>query len=212
MLLPLIEGNRYELKKYDKKGSLESYKILRIGKIQKDNQDFRVEIIAYNYNDKVTPQDSVRTRLECSNSAENMVMSILAFLANSGDGRVKLEITSNEELFPSELSKNKKLKDVYMEIKVEEGVLSFFGAKSKIAIRNRKLNLMNPPDLESKKAERYRLTSKLLIKVYALGITFKNIVYNVEEVVDIDKGLVSQVLKQSNGSYFDVKLIDDCMN
>ncbi|MFQ5707860.1 MAG: NAD(P)/FAD-dependent oxidoreductase [bacterium] len=96
-----------------------------------------------------------------------------------------------------------------MEVRVEQGVFSFFGAKSKVAFRNRKLTLMNSADLESKKAERYKLTSKLLIKASALGITLKNLVYNVEEVVDLNKGLVSQVLKQRNGGYFHLRLIDD---
>jgi hypothetical protein len=208
MLLPLIEGNQYELKKYDKKGRLESYKIIKISKIRRDNQEFELEIITYNYNKESTLKDSVQTRLECGKSAENMVMSVLAFLGNSGDGNVRLEITSDEELFPTELSKDMNLKDVRMNIKVQQGALSFFGAKTKIAIRNRKLTMIDSPDVPEGEANGYNLTGKMLIKAYMLGINLKSAIYDIKEVVEIDKGLVRQVIKQANGSYFDLRLIN----
>lgn len=138
-----------------------------------------------------------------------MAMSLLAFLGNSGDGVLKLDITSNDELFPADLSKNKKLKDLRVEVKVEEGVFTFFGAKSKITLRNRKLTLMDSNESNGEKVKQYKLTSKLLIQAYALGINIKNIVFNVEETVDLNTGLISQVARQVRGGYFDLKLIDN---
>lgn len=208
MLLPLIAGNQYELKHYDKKGRLESNRKLKIGKIQEKDQAIEVKIVAYNYNENPTPQDSVRTRLACGNSAEKMTMSLLAFLGNSGDGKLKLTITSREELFPADLSKNKKLRAVRMEVKFEEGVFSIFGAKSKITLRNRKLNLIKSEEPGNENVRWYKITSKLLIQAYALGINIKNFVYNVEEIVDLNKGLVSQVVREADGSYFELKLIE----
>lgn len=208
MLLRLIEGNQYQLNDYDRQGNLQSSKMLTIGTIEKGDQEIEVEIVVYNYDDKSVLQDTVRTQLACSNAAENMAMSLLAFLGNSGDGVLKLDINPNDELFPADLSKNKKLKDIRMEIKVEQGVFSLFGAKSKITIRNRKLTLIDSNESNSEKAQQYKLTSKLLIRAYALGINIKNIVFNVEETVDLSRGLIRQVARQARGGYFDLKLID----
>jgi hypothetical protein len=208
MLLRLIEGNRYQLKDYDRKGALESSKKLEIGKIQKGDREIEVEIVVYNYDENSILQDTVRTRLACSNAAESMAMSLLAFLENSGDGVLKLGITSNDELFPADLSRNKKLKDIQMEVTVEKGVFSLFGAKSKITIRNRKLTLLDANESKGEKAQQYKLTSKMLIRAYALGINIKNIVFNVEETVDLNTGLIRQVARQARGGSFDLKLID----
>lgn len=208
MLLPLIEGNQYVLKEYDRKNDLKSSKRLKIGKIREGDQNIEIEIIVYNYDENATLLDSARTRLACSNSSEKMTMSLLAFLGKSGGGLLKLDITSKDDLFPVDLSKNEKLKDIRMEVKVKKGVFSFLGAKSKITIRKRKLTLMDSIESGGEKVKRYKLTSKLLIQAYVLRIKIKSIFYTVEETVDLKYGLVQQVARELRGGYFDLQLVD----
>lgn len=209
MLLTLIEGNRYELNEYDRKGRLESHKELEIGRVVRENEESKLKIITYNYDENSVLKDSVQTTLVCSNSAENMVMNVLAFLGKSSGGRIRLTVTSHEELFPTQLAESKKLKNVHMEIKVEEGVFSFFGAKSRLLLKNRKLTILRPAGSEDTDITGYKLSSKLWIKASVLGLNIKQSVYTVEETVELDRGLVSQEIKQTNGSYFDLRLSTD---
>ncbi len=202
MLMPLIEGNRYELRSFDRKGQLESNKAVSIGEIVRQDTDLKLDILTYSLTDTAQPVDTVRTTLTCSQSAERMAMSVLAFLGDPGGGRLRLVVVSKEPLFPSELKNDGKLNSVRMEVKVEEGVFSFFGAGSELLFKDRRLRLVRDGDAVTG----YRLTSKLLVRASMLGIRLKQNAYVVEETVDFKRGLVEQNIKKAGGGTIELTL------
>ncbi|MFQ5864942.1 MAG: hypothetical protein ACE5IW_06910 [bacterium] len=83
------------------------------------------------------------------------------------------------------------------------------GMEVKVQTAQSKLEYKGSTYLRVKDITRYKITGKLLLKASMLGINLKSAVYAIEEVVDLDEGLVSQSVKRANGSYFEIKLAGD---
>ena len=78
---------------------------------------------------------------------------------------------------------------------VETGILNFLGSKNNVDITNRML---------TKENNNLKITEKISIKAYLVGIRVKTIKYDVTEYLTLSGLLQRQVFRESNGDYFTV--------
>ena len=78
---------------------------------------------------------------------------------------------------------------------VETGILNFLGSKNNVDVTNRVL---------IKENNNLKITEKISIKAYLMGIRVRTINYDVTEYLTLSGLLQKQVFKQANGGYFTV--------
>src|SRR3546814_9960418 len=80
---------------------------------------------------------------------------------------------------------------------VETGILNFLGSKNNVDVTNRVL---------IKENNNLKITEKISIKAYLMGIRVRTINYDVTEYLTLSGLLQKQEFKQANGGYFTVKI------
>lgn len=78
---------------------------------------------------------------------------------------------------------------------VESGILNFLGSKNNVDITNRVL---------TKENNNLKITEKISIKAYLMGLRVRTINYNVTEYLTLSGSLQKQVFRQTTGDYFTV--------
>jgi hypothetical protein len=76
---------------------------------------------------------------------------------------------------------------------IKSGVLSFFGSKSLITIKNRN---------EKKENGQINISSNAVVEAYLMGIKIKTINFEIEEYLTEDYGLQQQKFTEDTGAYF----------
>jgi hypothetical protein len=98
------------------------------------------------------------------------------------------------------LGKGVALIDIQLKMSVESGMLSFFGSKSLVTIKNRKKEVED---------QSIKISSEAVIEAYIMGIRIKTIIYVVEEYLTENFVLQRQKFTEDNGAYFTMKYYDN---
>lgn len=93
------------------------------------------------------------------------------------------------------LEANDMVRNMSLTMYVETGVLNFLGSKNNLEVTNRML---------TKENNNLKITEKITIKAYLMGIRVKTINYDVTEHLTASGQLQKQIFSQSDGAYFTV--------
>jgi hypothetical protein len=193
MLIEQIAGRDIIRTGYNEAAVLISKQKFSIGNLDTVKGDLSVKIIVLLFNEKDKLTDSYTTDYVCKPDESNVLLTVFAF-ARQNDAEYVIEASSPEFKELYNFSDNtKKLNDLSVEMSVKSGLLSFFGSKNKVSIKNRRLEL---------ETANYILKSDLRVDAYLWGIRVKSIRYQVIEKLDSEKSLTHQKFISEDGSYF----------
>lgn len=191
MLIEQLAGRTLERRNYDKNGILLNRQLFEAGLVTKIKGLYELEVTAKFYDRQGNVTETYTTQYRCKPELSSVL--VMAFPFSKPASRVT-EISSKSSNF-KELYDLEDLGNIELELNLDSGLLQFFGSKSTIRIFDRKLNRVG----DSK-----RLTSKILIKTYALGIRLKSLQYLAVETLTDKNLLVGQQFTEDDGSYFTI--------
>jgi hypothetical protein len=200
MLILQIEGNSYMRESFDKAGEVISKDLLKIGKLNRQQDKLSVYVKVYNYSKNGNIEDSSETKYTCNPTDEKILMNIFPFAAFSSDKTVEVQLNNEFDLYPYPMKVGLTSEAIAFTVSIEGGALGFFGTSSKGTIADRKVVAY---DIASNV---YTLTSRITIRSYIFGLNVNTINYVLREQIDSNKGVLNQVFKESSGEYFTVKL------
>jgi hypothetical protein len=194
MFIEQIAGKQITRESYSSDGKIIGKQEFTVEKLQQTGENFKVNITTKIYNDLGKLTAAYTTAYTCKPGESNVLLSVFAI--RSSNQKISVTINSGDfkklyDLNPSEMMKN-----LNLTMYVETGILNFFGSKNKVAIARRELK---------KESGYWKITEKITIKAYLLGIQIKTITYNVTEYLTTLGQLEKQVFKEANGEYFIIK-------
>lgn len=87
--------------------------------------------------------------------------------------------------------------DISVEVKVRQGVLRVFGARTRITLADRRIAAAPVAALPTGV---YPITSRAELRAYALGIRVRRARFESEELVDPNEGALPHILTREDGS------------
>lgn len=198
MFIEQIAGKKIVRENFDKNGDLQGKQIFLIGKLIQDAGIYKVNVVTELYNKSGELDEKYSTTYKCSPKDFDVLLNVFPF-TDPSDEKIKVDVTSEDFQQLYELDKGEELKDIHLKMSIESGVLSFFGSKTQVTIKNR-----------TRKTENAKITisSKAVVEAYMMGIKIKTINYSVEENLTKDLVLQYQKFTEENGAYFTMKYDD----
>lgn len=191
MLIEQLAARTLERKNYDKNGILLNRQLFEAGLVTKIKGLYELEVMAKFYDLQGNVTETYTTQYRCKPELSSVLVMAVPFSKPSSGAT---EISSKSSTF-MKLYDLEDLGDIEITLNFDSGLLQSIGSKSTIRIFDRKLNRVG----DSK-----RLTSKILIKTYALGIRLKSLQYLAVETLTDKNLLVSQQFTEEDGSYFTI--------
>lgn len=193
MLIEQIAGRDIIRKGYNEAGDKISKQKFSISNLDtlKGILSVQIRVSLFDEKDKLT--DSYTTDYVCKPDESNVLLTVFPF-ARQNDAEYVIETSSPEFKELYDFSDNaKKLNDLSVEMSVKSGLLGFFGSNNRISIKNRSLEM---------ETGNYILTSDLTVEAYLWGLRVKSIQYEVIEMLNAEKFLMSQKFQNKSGSFF----------
>jgi hypothetical protein len=150
-----------------------------------------VGITFYNYNEDGVVADTLRTTITCRADAARMAMNITALL-DPANRRYDVRVTGENLRYPRHARTHTTLPDVEMEVQVEDGMIGFLGGKSRIHVRDRRVQ-------PSPEGIPFTVHETLHMRFYVLGIKVRDRTYDMEETIVAPEGVVRLVLTGPEG-------------
>ncbi|WP_339881012.1 hypothetical protein [uncultured Algoriphagus sp.] len=194
MLIEQIAGKKIERENFDKNGQLLGKQLFIIGELSQAGEMYKVEVVTELYNEKGQLNEKYSTTFQCNPKEFDVLLNVFPF-SDPDDEKIKVEVISRDfkQLYDLQSSKSKSLKDIELKMSIESGVLSFFGSKSLVTIKNRNRKTENG---------KVNITSTAVIEAYIMGIKIKTINYTVEEYLTESYVLLRQKFTEDDGAYF----------
>jgi hypothetical protein len=194
MVLREIAGRRYERISYDTSGTATGRVLIKVGKLQRSEDEIVLPVTVTPYSDQGKPKQSHQTLWRCHVGQGHMVMPVL-FMSQDAGSEVGLEVEGDPVAYP-EFPPPQKLPDLRLKIDIRKGFVSFLGGRSVVLLSDRRVKAYHgPPDA------RYTVEAKVEVKVFVLGIRVKHMRFDSEVRVQKGQGLVHQTLTSPDGSY-----------
>lgn len=191
MLIEQIAGKKIVRKNFDKNGKPQGMQIFLTGELKRDRETYSIEVVVELYDENNQLDEKYTTTYQCNPGEFDVLLNVFPF-ADPGDEKIRVEVTSEDFKQLYEL-RNSKLNDIHLTMRVESGVLSFFGSKSLVTIKNR----------QSKKENgKITISSAAVVEAYVMGIKIKTINYTVEETLTENSVLQRQKFMEEDGVYF----------
>jgi len=200
MFIYQVEGKNYTKKSFNKKGDLKSSQIFKVGKVEKEKDQYSMLLKVYAYNEKGVLEDSAETKYTCKPSAKRVLMTVFPFAEFNTNKTVKIELADENISYPDTWTLGMEMADISFSLTLEGGVLGAFGTSSKNQIYNRIISSQDT--LENT----YTISSLVRVEAYMFGFRLDTIEFTVEETVHPQKGIIKQYFKESNGEYFTINL------
>lgn len=128
-------------------------------------------------------------------------MAILVFAGDLDKPSMRLEATGAPLIYPAAVPGSGMLPDVSVDVKVRQGVLRVFGARTRITLAVRRVAAAPPVPEAALPAGVYTIRSRAELRAYAWGIRVRRVRFESEELVDPDEGVLRHVLTREDGSY-----------
>lgn len=200
MLLWALQGHRYERVSYDAKGRVEERATIDVGRLEVDGDQVSVSMEGEVYKNDA-PGRRFSTRWTCTRRGGDMVMAILVFAGDLDKPSMRLETTGAPLIYPAGVPDSGMLPDVSVDVKVRQGVLRIFGARTRITLAERRIAAAPAAPQPALPAGVYSITSRAELRAYAWGIRVRRIRFESEELVDPTEGVLQHVLTREDGSY-----------
>ena len=192
MFIEQIAGKRIIRENFDKNGELQGKQIFLIGELRQQGDTYEVEVVIELYSEKGKLEEKYTTSYNCNPNEFDVLVNVFPF-ADPDDAKIKVDVTSKDFQQLYDFSGSEELKDIHLKMSVESGVLNFFGSKSLITIKNRKMKVEN---------QSVKISSEAVIEAYMIGIRIKTIKYTVEEYLTNNLVLQRQKFTEDDGTYF----------
>ncbi|MEJ5962983.1 hypothetical protein [Pedobacter immunditicola] len=193
MLIEQIEGKKITRESFDNKGKLIGKQIFTAGKMTKREGTFFINIKTELYDEAQKLEETFTTDYECRPGEADVLLSVFAINPKKRKVRVSVKSGDFKKLYA--LTADNMVRNMSLTMYVETGILNFLGSKNNVDVTNRVL---------TKENNNLKITEKISIKAYLMGLRVRTINYNVTEYLSITGLLQKQVFRQSNGDYFTV--------
>lgn len=193
MLINQIEDKTVTRKSFDRKDKLTGKQIFTAGRITQSGENLFINIKTELYDEAQKLQATYTTSYECRMGEADVLLSVFAINPPKRKVRVSLKSGDLKKLYA--LRANDMVRNISLTMYVETGLLNFLGSKNNIDLTNRVL---------VKENNNLKITGKISIRAYLMGIRARTINYDVSEYLTLSGQLQKQVFKQSNGDYFTV--------
>jgi len=198
MFIEQIAGKKIVRENFDKNGDLQGKQIFLIGKLIQDAGIYKVDVVTELYNKSGELDEKYSTTYKCSPKDFDVLLNVFPF-TDPNDKKIKVDVTSKDFKQLYEIGNDEDLKDIHLKMRVESGLLSFFGSKSLITIKDRERKLVNTSII---------INSKVVIVAYMMGIKIKTIKYRIEEYLTGNFILQRQKFTEDDGAYFTMEYED----
>jgi len=192
MFIEQIAGKKIVRENFDKNEQLLGKQIFIIGDLKHDGETYKVDVVTELYNEKSQIIKKYTTTYRCNPKELDVLLNVFPF-SDPDDEKIKVEVTSKDFKEMYDLRRGGDLKDIHLKMSIESGVLSFFGSKSLITIKNRN---------EKKENGQINISSNAVVEAYLMGIKIKTINFEIEEYLTEDYGLQQQKFTEDTGAYF----------
>ncbi len=193
MLIEQIEGKKITRESFDKKGKLTGKQIFTAGKMARSGGNFFINIKTELYDEAQRLEETYTTSYVCRPGEADVLLSVFAI--NPKKRKVRVSVKSGDVKKLYALGANDMVRKMSLTMYVETGILNFLGSKNNVDVTNRVL---------IKENNNLKITEKISIKAYLMGIQVRTINYDVTEYLTLSGLLQKQVFKQANGGYFTV--------
>jgi hypothetical protein len=192
MLIEQIAGKKIERENFDKNGQLLGKQKFIIGELSQAGETYKVEVVTELYNEKGQLNEKYTTTFQCNPKELDVLLNVFPF-SDPDDEQIKVEVISEDFKQLYDLQSNEELKDIHLKMSIESGLLSFFGSKSLVTIKNRNRKTENG---------KINISSNAVVEAYIMGIKIKTINYTVEEYLTESYVLLRQKFTEDDGAYF----------
>ncbi|HNT79590.1 MAG TPA: hypothetical protein PKH65_02825 [Bacteroidia bacterium] len=200
MFIFQIDGNNYTKKSYNKSSQLMSSQLFKVGKVNKYENKYQLEINIYEYNKNGLMEDSSSTTFICKPSQGIVLMNVFPFADANSNKTVQVELASGDHIYPTVWKVGEKIDDHSYSLSIEGGLLEVVGTKSKIKVFNRQITKSDPEGIT------YTIASKVQIKSYMFGVNVNTLNFSIEEIINPKKGIIRQQFTEESGEYFIINL------
>lgn len=192
MLIEQIAGKKIVRENFDKNGDLQDKQVFIIGELKWHREIYTVEVVVELYDENGRLDEKYSTTYRCNLNQSDVLLNVFPF-ADPDDEKINVDVTSEDFNQLYDLQSGSELKDIHLKMIIESGVLSFFGSKSLVMIKNRKRKTEN---------EQITISSKAVVETYMLGLKIKTLNYSAEEYLTEDLILQHQKFTEDDGTYF----------
>lgn len=195
MFIEQIAQKRIVRENYDQNGDLQGKQIFLTGELEQQGKTYRIKVITELYDESGRLTEKYTTTYQCNPNEFDVLLNVFPF-TDPDDEKIKVDVTSEDFQQLYQLGKGEELKEIHLKMSVESGVLSFFGSKSLVTIKNRKKEVVD---------QSVKISSEAVIEAYMMGIRIKTINYVVEEYLTNDFVLQRQQFTEDDGAWFTMK-------
>ncbi len=198
MFIEQIAGKKIVRENFDKNGDIQGKQIFIIGELKQKGETYKVDVVTELYDEDGQLDEKYTTTYQCNPDEFDVLLNVFPF-ADPDDEKIKVDVTSKDFKQLYDLKTSRELKDIHLKMRIESGLLSFFGSKSLITIKDR-----------YKRTENGNLIvrSKAVVEAYIMGLEIKTINYSVEEYLTENFVLQRQKFTEDDGAYFTMKYGD----
>ena len=193
MVIEQIEGKKINRESFDKKGKLIGKQIFTAGKITRRGQSSFVTIKTELYDEAQKLEATYTTTYECRPGEADVLLSVFAIIPKERKVRVSVKSGDFKKLYA--LKPNDIVRNMSLTMYVDTGILNFLGSKNNVEVINRVL---------VKENNNLKISEKISIKAYLMGVRVRTINYDVTEYLSLSGLLQKQLFKQEGGDYFTV--------
>ena len=154
---------------------------------------FFINIKTELYDEAQKLESTYTTNYECRPEDADVLLSVFAINPKKRKVRVSVKSGDFKKLYA--LAADEMIRSMSLTMYVETGILNFLGSKNNVDVTNRVL---------IKENNNLKITEKISIKAYLMGIQVRTINYDVTEYLTLSGLLQKQEFKQANGGYFTV--------
>lgn len=206
MLIEQVADRRIVRKNFDKNGDLRDKQKFIIGELKRVGETYKINVVTELYDENGQIGETYSTTYECNPNELDVLLNVFP-LTEPDNEKIKVNVISEDFKQLYFFQNGNALKDIHLKMSIESGVLSFFGSKSLITLKNRKVGRKKDVGSTSVK-----ISSKAVVKAYMLGLKIKTINYSVEEYLTENLVLQRQQFTKDDGAYFTMEYDDRGLN
>jgi hypothetical protein len=193
MFIEQISGKTIVRENFESSGKLIARQVFTAETMQRIGNDILVKINTKLYDENKRLESTYTTTYRCSPGESSVLLSV--FAVNPSSKKVSVAVKSGDFKKLYALKPKDMVRNLSLTMYVETGLLNFLGSKNTVNIINRSL---------SKESGGWKISERIHIKAYLLGIRIKSLDYAVSERLS-ERGLLeNQQFTQSNGDYFTI--------
>jgi len=194
MLIQHLARKQIVRENFNKKGVLLDKQVFIISELKQEGGLYQIEVITTLYDQAGQFKKKYKSTYSCNPEESDILINAFPF-TDPRDKRIRVvaKSTGFQQLYDLQSSF---LKDIRLMMQVKSGVLSFFGTKSVLTIKDR---------IKKIEIDGVSVRSNSTIEAFLLGIRLKKVNYSINEFFTRDLVLKRQEFTEDNGAYFTMR-------